>query len=133
MALWTAVDKQHLVFVPEHCVVNGYVLTAPEGTVLETPVVHVARSRWPGILFAFTLLIAILVSTTSVRGPWALFGMAMVTAVVLFNWLELWDPLCRWFNLLRLYRRPQPDPLRMSQRHSPGPQTPVDRGAIADQ
>lgn len=104
MALWTAIDNQHLVVVPEHTVVAGNVLTAPEGTVLEQPVVHMAQSRWPGIVFVFALLLSFLVSTTSVRGPWALFGISLVVAVVLlFNWLELWDPLYRWFNLLRLH------------------------------
>jgi hypothetical protein len=104
MALWTYIDNQHAVLVPEGAVVAGNQLTAPEGTVLEAPTVHMARSRWPGIVFVFTLLLVIYMTTASLRGPWGLFGLAVLGGVVLlFNWLNWWDPLLRWFGLLRIH------------------------------
>ena len=104
MALWTYFDNYHMALVPEHTVVQGNRLLAPEGVTLEAPGVHMARSRWPGIVFVFTLLLAVYLSTASLRGPWALFGLAVLAAVVLlFNWLDWWSPLYRWFGLLRLH------------------------------
>src|SRR3954464_11206862 len=75
MALWTSLENYQVVFVPENTVVEGGRVVAPAGRELEPPVVHVARSRWPGVLFALTLLLVIFVSTASLRGPWGLFGM----------------------------------------------------------
>src|SRR5581483_6997362 len=94
----------HMALVPEHTVVEENRLVAPDGAALEPPTVHMARSRWPGIVFAFTLLFAVYLSTSSLRGTWGLFGLAsLVALVLLFNWLDWWAPLGRWFGLLRLH------------------------------
>jgi hypothetical protein len=104
MALWTYIDNYHAAFVPENTVVEGNQIIAPEGTALEAPVVHVARSRWPGVVFVFALLFAVYVSNASLRGPWALFGLAVLAALVLlFNWLDWWTPVYRSLSLLRLH------------------------------
>ncbi len=104
MALWTYLDNSHMALVPEHTVVDGNQIVAPEGTTLEVPRVHVARSRWPGIVFVFILLFAVYLSTASLRGPWGLFGLAVLAALVLlFNWLGWWSPVYHWFGLLRLH------------------------------
>lgn len=104
MALWTYLDGHHMAFVPESSVVEGNRLIAPEGAELEPPVVHVARSRWPGGVFVFAVLLAVHLSCASLRGPWGLFGLAALAAVVLlFNWLDWWDPVFRWFGLLRIH------------------------------
>jgi hypothetical protein len=104
MALWTYFDNYHMALVPESTVVQDNRLLAPEGAALEVPAVHMARSRWPGIVFVFTLLLAIYLNAASLRGPWALFGLAVLAALVLlFNWLEWWSPLHRWFGMLRVH------------------------------
>jgi hypothetical protein len=104
LALWTYLENYHMALVPEFTVIEDNRLVAPEGTTLEAPVVHMARSRWPGIVFVFTLLFAVYLSTSSLRGPWGLFGLAVLAALILlFNWLDWWAPLYRWFGLLRLH------------------------------
>ncbi len=55
-------------------------------------------------MFALALLLAVFRSTASLRGLWGLFGLAVLAALVLlFNWLEWWGPLYRWFGLLRIH------------------------------
>ncbi len=104
MALWTALDNYHMVLVPEQAAVEATRVVSPPDRVLETSLVHVARSRWPGILFVLTLLLVVFLSTASLRGPWGLFGLAFLAAVILlFNWLDWWAPVSRWFALLRLH------------------------------
>src|SRR6266508_764653 len=73
MALWTYLDNYHLVLVPEGTAVDAGQATAPEGTEIYGPLVHVARSRVPGVVFVMTLLVIIIFSNVSLRGSWALF------------------------------------------------------------
>src|SRR5262249_23690367 len=73
MALWTYLDNYPLVLVPEGTAVEAGRATAPEGSELSSPLVHVARSRVPGVVFVLTLLVVIVFSNVSLRGPWALF------------------------------------------------------------
>jgi hypothetical protein len=104
MALWTWLDNSHMALVPEGTVAVGNRLIAPEGTGLEGPFVHMARSRVPGLAFALTLLGVIVFSHLWLRGLWALFAAACLTAAVfLANWLAWWDPLYRWFGLLHIH------------------------------
>lgn len=104
MALWTAVDNSHMVLVPDGTVVEANRVIAPAGAKVETPLVHVASSRWPGIIFALTLLVVIYVTNASLRGVWGLFGLATLASVILlFNWLDWWAPLWRWVGLLHIY------------------------------
>jgi hypothetical protein len=104
MALWTYLDGYKAALVPESATVEGNRITAPEGVTLEAPTLHVARSRWPGIVLVFTLLFAVYLSSSSLRAPWGLFALALIAAVVLlFNWLDWWAPIFRWFGLLRVH------------------------------
>lgn len=103
MALWTYLDGHHLVLIPEGAAIeNGRVV--PEGTEATTPLVHMARSKVPGLLFFLTLLAVVLCTHTWLRGPWALFITASIAGVLLFiSWVEWWDPLMEWFRALRIY------------------------------
>jgi hypothetical protein len=104
MALWTAIDNHHMILAPAGSEVYANRVIAPEGAALETPMVHVARSRWPGIIFALTVLLVMYLSNASLRGVWGLFGVATLAALVLlFNWLDWWSPVWRWFGLLRVH------------------------------
>jgi hypothetical protein len=104
MALWTYFDGHHAAFVPQGAAVEGNTIVAPQGSELEAPAVHVARSRWPGVVFVFAVLFAVHLSCASLRGPWGLLGLALLGALILlFNWLHWWDPLFRWFGLLRIH------------------------------
>jgi hypothetical protein len=104
MAVWTALDNHHMVLVPDGSTIEAARVIAPEGGVVEAPLVHVARSRWPGLVFALTLLIVLYMSNASLRGVWGLFGIAALACLILlFNWLDWWSPVFRWFRVLRLY------------------------------
>lgn len=104
MALWTYLGDYHMVLVPQGTRVQDNVLTAPVGEQLAVPRVHVARSPIPGAVFVLTLLLVVLFSNASLRGPWALFTAATLTALVLLlAWLDLWASLFRWVSLLRIH------------------------------
>jgi len=104
VALWTYVDNYYMVLVPENAAVGAGKVVAPEGKALATPLVHVARSKVPGVLFVLTLLAVILFTHTWVRGVWALFFAASLAALVLLiSWGAWWDPLLSWFKQLRVY------------------------------
>jgi hypothetical protein len=104
MAAWTYFDGYVVAFVPHDSAVEGNVLTAPPGTELSSPILRVARSRWPGLILLMALLLSVHLSCASLRGPWGLFGLAIVAVLVLlFNWLHWWDPVLSWFGLLRIH------------------------------
>lgn len=104
MAFWTAVGDYHMVLVPRAAEINGNVITVPSGKQFAAPFVHVARSRIPGTVFVVTLLVVIVFSNASLRGPWALFALVTILALVfLVGWLDLWNPLFRWVGLLRVH------------------------------
>jgi hypothetical protein len=101
--VWTALDGYHLAVVPEGTVVRGNSLVAPEDAALTGPMVHMARSAVPGVIFALTLLAVVLFTHIWLRGPWALFmAAAFVALLLLVSWLEWWSPILRWFRLLRV-------------------------------
>lgn len=104
MALWTWLDNYHMALVPENTLVQANQLIAPEGEILQSPSVHMARSRWPGVIFTLTLLLVVVFSHVWLRGPWGLFFAASVAAVIfLASWLDWWDPLYRWLRLLHVH------------------------------
>jgi hypothetical protein len=104
MALWTWLDNYHMALVPENTVAQANQLIAPEGEILQGPSVHMARSKWPGVIFTLTLLLVVLLSHVWLRGPWALFiAASLAAAVFLGNWLDWWHPLYRWFRLLHVH------------------------------
>jgi hypothetical protein len=104
MALWTVLEDHHMAVVPAGTVAHGNTLVAPEGVTLQEPSVHVTRSPLPGVVFALTLLTVLLFVHLWLRGPWALFILVCVVAVLLLiSWLEWWSPLVRWFRLLRVH------------------------------
>lgn len=104
LALGTYLDNYHLALVPQGTVAEGNRLVAPDGTELAPQVEHVARSTVPGALFVVTLLLTIVFSNASLRGPWALlFATSLVALVLLVNWLHGWGPLYGWLRLLRIH------------------------------
>jgi hypothetical protein len=104
MALWTYLDNYHMVLVPETTVVEGNRLIVPEGGSLEGSSVHMAQSKVPGVVFVLTLLLVVVFSHVWLRGVWSLFIAACIAAAVfLASWLEGWDPLYRWFSMLRIH------------------------------
>jgi hypothetical protein len=104
MALWTAIDNHQAAFVPAGTVVEDNLVIAPEGQHLEQPLVHVAQSPIPGALFVVTLLLVMIFSNASLRGPWALVAATSLAAVILlFNWLRWWDPLWQWVRVWHIH------------------------------
>jgi len=104
MALWTYLDGYHVALVPEGATVDAGAIVAPADADLEAPMVHMARSRLPGVIFAFTLLFTIFLNTASLRGPWSLFGLAVVAIAALsLSLLRWWPPIYHWLGVLRLY------------------------------
>jgi hypothetical protein len=104
MALWTALDNHHMLVVPEGTVLEANRVVAPEGVTLQAPVVHMARSKLPGVVFVLTLLAVVILTHVWFRGPWALFMAAAVASVLLLvSWLAWWHPLYQWFSLLRVH------------------------------
>jgi hypothetical protein len=93
-----------MVLVPANTVVQGNQLIAPEGTRLDAPLVRVARSPLPGLLFVATLLLVTVFSNASLRGSWALvFGISIVALALLLSWLGWWVFLYRWVGMLTIY------------------------------
>jgi hypothetical protein len=104
MALWTYADGYSMVLVPRNATVGASQAQAPEGKALESPLVQVARSKVPGVVFVLTLLLVIFCTHAWIRGPWALFFAAACAALVLFvSWGDWWEPLLRRFRMLRVY------------------------------
>lgn len=104
MALWTYADGSKVAFVPRNATVEGDTIVAAEGSQWETPTTYVARSRWPGIVLVLAVLLSVHLSCASLRGLWGLFGLALLAVLILlFNWLHWWDPVFRWFGLLRIH------------------------------
>jgi hypothetical protein len=70
----------------------------------EQPVVHMARSKNLGVIFAITLLLTILISSVSVRGVWSVVVVVtVVLLVVLFALFDWWGTIAEWFFLLRIH------------------------------
>lgn len=104
MALWTYIDDHHMVLVPDGTVVEEGRLVLPGGADPVITDIHIARSRIPGVLFVLTLLAVAVLSQAYLRGPWSLFIGAMVLAAVfLVGWLNWWEPLWQWLNLLNVH------------------------------
>lgn len=104
MALWTMVDGYQQLLVPEATVVDGDRLILPPGTAVVPTLVHVARSKVPGVVFVMTLLAVIILSHAYLRGPWSLvIGASVVAAAFLIGWMDWWGPLWRWVNMLTIH------------------------------
>ncbi len=73
MALGTYLDNYQMVLVPPNATVEAARAVAPAGEAIVDPLVHVARSKLPGVIFVATLLAVIVFSHLWARGPWALF------------------------------------------------------------
>ncbi len=104
MAVWSYLDNYHMAMVPPDSVVQERRLTAPEGTRLDAPLVHVARSPLPGAVFVATLLLVIVFSNASLRGTWALlFAVSVLALALLLSWLRWWGALYRGAGMLTVY------------------------------
>jgi hypothetical protein len=104
MALWTYLDNYRMVLVPEGTAIEATQVTAQQGQTIESPLVHVARSKLPGVVFVLTLLGVVIFSHSWIRGPWALFLAATAAAVLLFiSWVDWWGPLLHGFRVLQVY------------------------------
>jgi hypothetical protein len=104
MAMVSYFDGYLMVLAPENSTIEATQVTAPEGGSLSSPLVHVARSRLPGVIFVITVLLIMICAHTWIRGPWALFFAATtVAALLLISWLDWWVTLFGWMKLLRVY------------------------------
>ena len=69
---------------------------ASESEELKQPRLRMAVSNYPGVIWATTLCIVIVVTHIKLRGVWSLVVAALLVAViVLFAALGLWDPIFR--------------------------------------
>jgi hypothetical protein len=94
MAVWTALDDYHMILVPDGTTIAGNTLTVPDGATMDAPLLHVSRSKLPGILFAVTLALVVGCSGGWMRGWRAYFFAATVVALVLLlSWAGLWGSL----------------------------------------
>jgi hypothetical protein len=104
MAFWTYLDNYHMALVPPGSIAEERQLTVPEGTRLEAPLVHVARSSAPGTVFVVTLLLVAVFSNASLRGTWALiFGVSVAALAFLISWVGWWGVLYHWTGMLHVY------------------------------
>jgi hypothetical protein len=92
VAACTALDNHHMVLVPNGAEVTATQVAAPEGKPIVSPLVHVSRSRVPGLVFVLTLLFVVVCMAATAAA-----------VLLLISWFEWWDPLFRWFGLLQVY------------------------------
>jgi hypothetical protein len=89
------------------------VLIAPEGASLPAldypdelvqPRLRMARGNNPGILWATTLLLVILVTHVKLRGVWSIVAVVFVGfTVILLALLGLWEPIIRAFGVMDIH------------------------------
>jgi hypothetical protein len=104
MAAWTLIDNQHMVLMPQEAQVVGNAVTVPEGASPHVTGVHVSPSRVPGLVFALTLLGVLAFGTGWLWGWRAItFLVALVAALLLVSWLDVWGVLARWVAYLHVY------------------------------
>lgn len=124
VALITFIDGSRMAVVP-HGTISGHnakgtvelqekgklqdiegrdVYVLPPGSQAEELRVHTARSKNPGVIFAFTLILIILISSVSLRGLWSIVIIVLIVLLVtIFALLDWWDPLLEWIGLLRIH------------------------------
>src|SRR5262249_14525001 len=102
MTLISMFDKHRMVIVPAdaHARTNAEVqyptdagksetlkgrtvLVLPEGTRLDETWPHIARSKNPGVIFVFTVILIIMISSVPLRGLWSIVIMVSVVLLVL--------------------------------------------------
>jgi hypothetical protein len=124
MAAWSLWRGQQVAFVPRGttaergAVVQGHddprdVLIVPEGRSLPVssatdelaqPRLRMAESNNPGVLWALTLCLVLVVTHIQLRGVWSLLavlGLGMIA--VLFAMLGLWDPILRAIGFVDIH------------------------------
>jgi flagellin-like protein len=89
------------------------VLIAPAGqqlpSVTETdelkqPRLRMAASNNPGIIWALTLCLVIVVTHIEMRGVWSILALVLlVAATVVLAVLGLWDPILRWIGVIDIH------------------------------
>jgi hypothetical protein len=89
------------------------VLIAPEGRSLpatsdpdelKQPRLRMAQSNNPGIIWAMTLLIVIIVTHVKLRGAWSLVVIGfLAVATILLSVLGLWDPIMRVLQIFDIH------------------------------
>jgi len=89
------------------------VLVAPEGASfpaldypdeLVQPRLRMARGNNPGILWATTLLLVILITHVKLRGVWSIVAVVFIAfAVILLALLGLWEPIIRSFGVMDIH------------------------------
>jgi hypothetical protein len=124
MAAWSYWQGDQIAFVPPGTVaergarVEGQdgprdVLIAPAGRSLPAaadpeelaqPRMRMARSNDPGVVWAVTLLLVILVTHVKLRGVWSLVVLVLLgSTTLLLAVLGLWDPILRTLRLLDVH------------------------------
>ncbi len=89
------------------------ILIAPEGRSLPAaadpeeltqPRLRMAKSNDPGVVWAMTLFLVILVTHVQLRGVWSLVVLVLIGfTTVLFAVLGLWDPILRVFQIFDIH------------------------------
>jgi hypothetical protein len=89
------------------------VLIAPEGRLLPTtgdteeltqPRMRMAHSNNPGVIWAMTLLLVILITHVKLRGVWSLVGVILLGfSTILLAVLKLWDPIVRAIGIIDIH------------------------------
>jgi hypothetical protein len=83
---------------------SGQPLPAVEPDELKQPRLRMTASNDPGIVWAITLCLVIVISQISLRGLWSLIVILVVVfATILFAVLGLWDPILRTVRVLDIH------------------------------
>ena len=124
MALWSVWRGDQVAFVPrgttaeQGVLIAGYdgprdVLVAPQGRSLPAlastdelvqPRLRMTRSNNPGVIFAITLCIVLVVTHIQLRGVWSLMALVFIGGMtVLFAAVGLWDPILRSLGVIDIH------------------------------
>ena len=71
---------------------------------LKQPRLRMAASNNPGIIWAMTLCLVIVVTHVQMRGVWSIVLVALlISATVVLATLGAWDPILRWLGLIDIH------------------------------
>jgi hypothetical protein len=63
-----------------------------------------AASNNPGIIWAMTLCLVIVITHVQMRGAWSIVLVAfLISATVVLATLGVWDPILRWLGLIDIH------------------------------
>jgi len=124
MAAWTWWQDERVAFVPPGTVaqraarVEGIdgsrdVLIAPpdrplpsasDTDELKQPNLRMSQSNNPGVIWAMTFFLVLLVTHVQLRGVWSVLAVAFIAGLtILFAILGWWDPILRWLGVIDIH------------------------------